>query len=646
MVANRGMAILLTNGLCSKRHYLPAGPARDAHLVLAMDNETCPLLERNGFLGPVSVCVPYAERMIGQLREWEPDSLGMGQLKSLADLKGMAENLGHAKKLLLNAKLYAAHDVLRCGFDAFLTDIDVVLMKDPLPLFASTFRRKFRAQMLFQASTATFGRCNASNCWCSGGHEPEQQCCRCEQRILLSATDGAERALYEGGDCVLPGQMVVSGILRRLLRRAIVTGPAAVCRTKVASMRCWPASTSSTGAGSCAQREHHGLLIACVHSITTNSSWALLPNSLFPVGPSLFSSTFAEQHPDAYAAHASWAVHLARKIRMFVQNRLWFHPDISSQTCTETPPAPAALSVQSRWPNCTSKDWDCPSSDTDPLEREVSAGAAVHSKDRRLPAQVPRASSAPAAAGGSGAKVPANQQSRSAPVPAMTGPAAGPAAGATQRPSFLSSLAGINAPTVPRRDDSFCNRVKLAARDDVNGLHAVHVMVANRGMAILLTNGLCSKRHYLPAGPARDAHLVLAMDNETCPLLERNGFLGAASVCVPYTERMIGQLREWEPDSLGKGQLKSVAELSTMADNLGHAKKLLLNAKLYAAHDVLRCGFDAFLTDIDVVLMKDPLPLFAATFRENRNLQMLFQVSFTIGSAHDAGHGRCARGEA
>jgi hypothetical protein len=172
MVANRGMAILLTNGLCSKRHYLPAGPARDAHLVLAMDNETCPLLERSGFLGPVSVCVPYAERMIEQLREWEPDSLGKGQPKSLADLTGpgMAENLGHAKKLLLNAKLYAVHDVLRCGFDAFLTDIDVVLMKDPLPLFASMFRRKFQAQMLFEASTR--GRAHASVraivvCWCS-----------------------------------------------------------------------------------------------------------------------------------------------------------------------------------------------------------------------------------------------------------------------------------------------------------------------------------------------------------------------------------------------------------------------------------------------------------------------------------------------
>jgi hypothetical protein len=418
-------------------------------------------------------------------------------------------------------------------------------------------------------------------------------------------------------------------------------------------MRCWRASTSSTGAGSCAPSEHHELLTAGVHSITTNLSWALLPNALFPVSPSLSSSTVAEKHShsDAYAAHASRAVHLARKIRMFVQNRLWFHADLSSQTCASTPPAPAALSVQSRWPNCTSKDWDCLSSDTDPLEREVSAGAAAPSKARPAHLQVPRASSAPAATAGSRAAVSAkhNQSGRGhAGAPIVTGPAAGPAAGAAQRPPFLSSLTGINAPTVPRRDDSFCNRVKLAARDDVQDLHAVHVMVANRGMAILLTNGLCSKRHHLAAGPARDAHLVLAMDNETCPLLERNGFLGVASVCVPYAERMIGQLREWEPDSLGKGQLKNAAELSAMADNFGHAKKLLLNAKLYAVHDVLRCGFDAFLTDIDVVLMKDPLPLFAATFRENAygNLQMLFQVSFAIGSAHRTGRGRCAHGDA
>ncbi len=104
-----------------------------------------------------------------------------------------------------------------------------------------------------------------------------------------------------------------------------------------------------------------------MHSITANSTWTLLPNVLFPVGPSLFFTNFSAKHPDAHAAHASWAVHLARKIRMFVQNRLWFHADLSSQTCS--PPAPPTLSVQSRWPNCTSKDWNCRSSDTDPPER-------------------------------------------------------------------------------------------------------------------------------------------------------------------------------------------------------------------------------------------------------------------------------------
>ena len=51
----------------------------------------------------------------------------------------------------------------------------------------------------------------------------------------------------------------------------------------------------------------------------------------------------------------------------------------------------------------------------------------------------------------------------------------------------------------------------------------------------------------------------------------------------------------------------------------------LINAKLYAARDVLAAGFGVFLTDIDVVLLQDPRPYFRGVLDANPDVTMVFQ---------------------
>ena len=59
------------------------------------------------------------------MHEAEPASLRLGQANESFTV--VAHESSHAKKLLLNAKLYAARDVLSCGYSVFLSDLDLVL---------------------------------------------------------------------------------------------------------------------------------------------------------------------------------------------------------------------------------------------------------------------------------------------------------------------------------------------------------------------------------------------------------------------------------------------------------------------------------------------------------------------------------------
>lgn len=176
-----------------------------------------------------------------------------------------------------------------------------------------------------------------------------------------------------------------------------------------------------------------------------------------------------------------------------------------------------------------------------------------------------------------------------------------------------------------------CEEVSLSARDGIDGVSSVHVVIANRGQILLLENMLCSMRRVGMRSLA-----VLAMDAETCPYLLARGFLADARVtCVEYLCRMIELMKMLEPRSYSDFQahvdkfsnrskqetpsLRSAAKIGT------YDHKFLVNAKLYAAMDVLNCGVGAFVTDVDVVFLKDPFPEFRSLFQKKQSLTMIFQ---------------------
>lgn len=55
----------------------------------------------------------------------------------------------------------------------------------------------------------------------------------------------------------------------------------------------------------------------------------------------------------------------------------------------------------------------------------------------------------------------------------------------------------------------------------------------------------------------------------------------------------------------------------------------IINAKLYAARDVLAAGFGVFLTDVDVILLQDPRPYFRDVLRTHPDVTMVFQDDTT-----------------
>ena len=131
-VANSGHMPLLLNSLKSI-HRLPT-PWKS--LVFALDTKICSDLRQLSSKIDIS-CIPYAPRMLQQMKQDEPifyqECINKtGQEISLHESASWGSDM---HKVLINSKLYALRDSLNCGLDVFLTDVDVAFLKDPRPYF-------------------------------------------------------------------------------------------------------------------------------------------------------------------------------------------------------------------------------------------------------------------------------------------------------------------------------------------------------------------------------------------------------------------------------------------------------------------------------------------------------------------------------
>jgi Nucleotide-diphospho-sugar transferase len=135
----------------------------------------------------------------------------------------------------------------------------------------------------------------------------------------------------------------------------------------------------------------------------------------------------------------------------------------------------------------------------------------------------------------------------------------------------------------------------------------VHAFVANSGHMPLLRNSLVSIQRL----PTPWKSLVFALDAELCPdLHHQSPELKVA--CIDYSPLLLKQMERDEPDSYKEYIEKSAIEKSLNESAMwGSAMhKVMINAKLYGLRDVLQCGIDTFLTDADIVFLKDPRPFF------------------------------------
>jgi hypothetical protein len=93
---------------------------------------------------------------------------------------------------------------------------------------------------------------------------------------------------------------------------------------------------------------------------------------------------------------------------------------------------------------------------------------------------------------------------------------------------------------------------------------------------------------------------------------------------------MITQMLVQEPESFKPLQKDLNGTLCNPYSDFGSAAhKLIINSKLYAAQDVLRCGLGAFVTDVDVVFFQNPASDFHGLFQHNSSLSMVFQDDTT-----------------
>lgn len=169
-------------------------------------------------------------------------------------------------------------------------------------------------------------------------------------------------------------------------------------------------------------------------------------------------------------------------------------------------------------------------------------------------------------------------------------------------------------------DGAFCESIREGmALGSTADRAMVHVLVSNSGHFPFLHNVILSLiRSGLDWRP-----VVLAIGSNVCPMIENQTELVGKVVCVPYLERLLLQLARDEPESMQ--QIKKENVVADHGDNVTKIfevidstfygwgaveHKFLINAKLYALRDVLKCGFDAFVTDTDVGFRRDPRPYF------------------------------------
>ena len=169
-------------------------------------------------------------------------------------------------------------------------------------------------------------------------------------------------------------------------------------------------------------------------------------------------------------------------------------------------------------------------------------------------------------------------------------------------------------------EDTFCQTIQDAHEFLEPAPHEprrnmAHVFVVNSGHLPLLRNALVSIRSL----PTAWKSIVLAMDDKLCPsLYEQSSSLPELKqpLCIDYAPRLIHQLKRDEPlyyqlylDPVGRKPHQRVTlDRTARWGTVRH--RILMNSKLYGLRDILQCGLDAFLTDADLVFLKDPRPYF------------------------------------
>ncbi|CAB9525924.1 Inherit from opiNOG: Nucleotide-diphospho-sugar transferase [Seminavis robusta] len=155
---------------------------------------------------------------------------------------------------------------------------------------------------------------------------------------------------------------------------------------------------------------------------------------------------------------------------------------------------------------------------------------------------------------------------------------------------------------------------------------AVHAFVCNSGHLPLLLNSLISIQRLVSSAVVHDVVwmpiIVLAMNEDLCPQLwqrlhkqqgSNNKNLRNILLCIPEYDKKI--LEEMQTDANQTYQeylsIFKQSKNMTLTDTASwgtESHKTLINAKLFALRDILHCGIDTFLTDVDVVFLKDPWP--------------------------------------
>jgi len=175
------------------------------------------------------------------------------------------------------------------------------------------------------------------------------------------------------------------------------------------------------------------------------------------------------------------------------------------------------------------------------------------------------------------------------------------------------------------KDDTFCKSIQNAVTYyGLTDRTFIQTYVTNSGHLPFLHNALLSMRKSeLFWNP-----LVLAIGTDVCSTIETFSGVGTV-VCIPYLDRLLHQLQRDEPQSLEQikaellhkynNTLSSSQSSSSLFDHIeqnvfgwggGVEYKFLINAKLYALRDVIKCGPDAFITDTDIGFRQDPRPYF------------------------------------